>query len=101
MIAPERVTRQFGIPHLDVDGRNEVRAVYAGFGLAVAGGLVIAVLTPHWRAPAASAVSLALAGMAAGRVCSAVIDRRIGRFPGLYGCLEAAGALALGVAAIS
>ena len=95
LVAPGRVSRQFGIDHLDVDGRNEIRAVYGGFGLAVAGGLVFALREPQWRAPAASAVALALAGMAVGRAVSAIIDRRIGGLPALYGCMEAIGAAAL------
>ena len=33
---PVLVTAQFGIPSLTRDGRNEVRAVYGGFGLAMA-----------------------------------------------------------------
>ena len=41
---PELVTRQFGIDALDADGRNEVRAVYGGFGLAMSGILLAALV---------------------------------------------------------
>ena len=95
MAAPARVTRQFGISELDADGRNEVRAVYGGFGLAVAGALAVALAEPAWRVSAAAAVGVALGGMALGRLCSAMIDRRIGRFPMLYGAIEAGGSLSL------
>jgi hypothetical protein len=93
--APERVTRQFGIPNLDADGRNEVRAVYGGFGIAVAAALVAALFAPDWRVPAAAAVAVALGGMTLGRAYSAVIDKRIGHFPAIYGSIEAVTALVM------
>ena len=95
MFAPTRVTSQFGIPTLDADGRNEVRAVYGGFGLAVSAALVGSLFIPAWREPAAAAVAVALGGMALGRICSAVIDRQVGRFPMLYGAIEAGASLML------
>jgi Domain of unknown function (DUF4345) len=99
MWAPARVTGQFGISVLDMDGRNEVRAVYGGFGLAVAVALVATLFVPAWRAPAAVAVVVSLGGMAFGRVFSAVVDRHIGRFPMLYGTIEGVSALVLFLAA--
>ena len=93
--APERVTRQFGNPNLDIDGRNEVRAVYGGFGIAVAIALAGALLVVDWRVPAAAAVAIALGGMALGRAYSAIIDKHIGRFPAIYGLIEAAISLAM------
>jgi hypothetical protein len=94
MVAPERVTRQFGIDALNRDGRNEVRAVYGGFGLAMAAGFVAAQALPELRNGFCLAAALALGGMAGGRVVSAAIDRGIGRFPVLYGVLESIGAAA-------
>jgi Domain of unknown function (DUF4345) len=99
IVAPARVTGQFGIPVLDVDGRNEVRAVYGGFGLAVAVALASTLFVPEWRAPAAVAVAVALGGMAFGRVASALVDRHIGRFPLMYGTIEGVSALVLFLAA--
>ena len=93
--APERVTRQFGIPNLDIDGRNEVRAVYGGFGIAVAIALAGALFVGDWRVPAAAAVAVALGGMALGRAYSAIIDKQIGRFPAIYGSIEATTALVM------
>jgi len=98
---PVRVTEQFGIPELSADGRNEVRAVYGGFGLAVACGLTLSLFMPAWRAPACAAVAVALGGMALGRVGSALIDRHLGRFPAFYFCLEACAAVALTAAAFT
>lgn len=95
LAAPERVTGQFGMPSLTVDGRSEVRAVYGGFGLAVAAALGLALFTPTLRLPVSAAVAVALGGMAAGRLLSAIMDRRLGRIPMLYGAIEAAGSLML------
>lgn len=89
IIAPTLTTAQFGINELDRDGRNEVRAVYGGFGLAMASVLIAAVLMPGLRAGISLAV--ALGGMAAGRVLSAAVDRSIGRKPAFYLGLELAG----------
>jgi hypothetical protein len=99
LAAPERVTGQFDIPQLTANGRNEVRAVYGGFGLAMAGILGLAFVTPELRAGVCFALAAALAGMAAGRVLSALLDRRIGRWPGFYLGIECAGALLLVYAA--
>lgn len=93
--APERVTRQFGIAQLDRDGRNEVRAVYGGFGVVVTLALAAALVKPVWQMPVGSATALALGGMAAGRLISAAVDRGIGRIPMLYGGIEATAALLL------
>ncbi len=95
LIAPTNVTAQFGIPELNRDGRNEVRAVYGGFGLAVAGALVLAVLHPEWRAGVALTVALAVGGMAGGRLLSAAVDRGISRTPLFYLGLELVGLAAL------
>ena len=93
--APTRVTRQFDVPELSAAGRNEVRAVYGGFGLAVAGILVAALLLPGVRAGICLTVASALSGTAAGRLISAGIDGTIGRFPLTYLAIEAAGAALL------
>jgi hypothetical protein len=97
--APTRVTGQFDIPALSASGRNEVRAVYGGFGLAMAGMLVAALNAPGLRLGIVLAIAAALAGMAGGRLLSAVMDRRIGRFPLMYMGIEAVGATLLAYAA--
>lgn len=94
LVRPTVVTRQFGIPALTPEGRSEVRAVYGGFGLAVAAMLVVAITSPDLRAGIAITVAVALFGMAVGRVVSAVIDRSMSKVAALYLVIEVvAGAL--------
>ena len=100
LVSPLRVSRQFDIPTLTAAGRNEVRAVYGGFGLAMAAGLAAALAVPGLRAGVCLAVAAALAGMAGGRLVSAGIDRTLGRLPALYLMLEAVMAAALAYAAL-
>ena len=57
------------------DARNEVRAVYGGFGLAMAAVLVVAMRVPRLHDGIVACVALALAGMVVGRLVSAVIER--------------------------
>lgn len=75
------VTVQFGILKLTSAGRDEVRAVYGGFGLFMALALVVALRQSELRDGILFTVSVALGGMAAGRLVSAVIDRAIDRAP--------------------
>jgi len=96
---PVAVTAQFGIPQLDVDGRNEVRAVYGGFGLTISAALGLALFAPDMRAGIALTVALALAGMALGRLISMALDGRMGRYPALYLGIECVGAALLVYAA--
>lgn len=58
-----------------VMSRNEARAVYGGFGVAMAAALLVAIRMPDLRAGVLLAVGLALAGMAAGRLFSALVER--------------------------
>jgi len=87
---PGFVVGLFGAPAPTRDGRNEVRAVYGGFGLAVAAILVVALREPALRQGVLVCVAAALAGMAAGRVVSFAIDRGAGRMPLLFGAVELA-----------
>lgn len=76
---PAGVLERFGVAVETVDGRNEVRAVYGGFGLVVAGMLVYAALTTGRGALwIPSVIALSLLGMAAGRLISMAIDRSRG-----------------------
>jgi len=95
ILKPDRVTRQFGIAKLTLAGRNEVRAVYGGFGVAVALMLVVATRSSELRPGICFTSAAALAGMAAGRIVSAGMDRGIERFPLVYLIIEAAFAAAL------
>lgn len=85
---PTIVTRCFGLAQIPLDMGNEVRAVYGGFGLAVAGALLASSYYPLYRPGLILGVAAALLGMAAGRLIGLVIDRRLGRFPALFLCTE-------------
>ncbi|MEU1984846.1 DUF4345 domain-containing protein [Nocardia sp. NPDC019395] len=82
LAAPARLIRPFGITVTTATGRSEVRAVYGGFGLAVSGLLC-------WSAAASDdlhrgtvlAIATALAGMAAGRAISRLLDTPSAFYP--------------------
>mgnify|MGYP002785159379 CR=1 FL=1 len=92
IFAPTRVTEQFDIPSLSAAGRNEVRAVYGGFGLAICAMLITALAMPEMRGGVCLTVAAALGGMAGGRSLSAAMDRTLGGFPALYLGIETIGA---------
>jgi hypothetical protein len=96
LLSPASIGRYFDVQITSVDGRNEVRAVYGGFGVAVALALVIAARVDLLRPGIIACVSLALAGMAFGRLASALFARP-GRWPWIFCAIEAIGALMLGV----
>jgi hypothetical protein len=73
---PGRVMAIFGNTELTLAGRNEVRAVYGGFGLAAASVLVWGLLSPRLAPGIFFAMGLALWGMAAGRAISVLIDKK-------------------------
>lgn len=75
LLAPERFLRVFGSQVLDRDGRCEVRAVYGGFGIAIAALLAYVVVLDANRSGVVLSVAIALAGMALGRVFSGAVDR--------------------------
>jgi hypothetical protein len=73
LVLPERIPAMFGGTARTVDSRNEVRAVYGGFGIAVAGVLIAA--PEDMRAGVLLAVAVALFGMAGGRVVGFALER--------------------------
>jgi Domain of unknown function (DUF4345) len=76
------VLAQFGVEVGTADGRNEVRAVYGGFGLAVAALLAVAAIgDPSTGEGIVVAVAFALAGMAGGGLVSAAGERPSGLYP--------------------
>ena len=101
LAVPKAVLEQFGVPVDTPDGRAEVRAVYGGFGLAVAALLGVAAASGgDAREGILLAVGVALAGMAFGRLVSRAFERPSGFFPvWLYFWIEVVGAVALIVAA--
>lgn len=96
LFSPASIGRYFDVQITSIDGRNEIRAVYGGFGVAVALTLAIATRVDVLRPGIIACVSLALAGMAFGRLASALFERP-GRWPWIFCAVEATGALALGV----
>ena len=84
LVSPESITRIFGIPTLTNAGRNEVRAVYGGFGLAVAAMLVLALNDPTLRPGVLLAVAASVGGMAAGRLVAALVERPTGFYPSWF-----------------
>jgi Domain of unknown function (DUF4345) len=98
---PGEVLAQFGVSVETAEGRNEVRAVYGGFGLAVAALLAVAAIgDPSTAEGIVVAVAFALVGMAAGRLLSALRERPTGLYPvWIYFAIEVVSAAALLIAA--
>ena len=91
LVRPDLVTQQFDAPPLSPAGRNEVRAVYGGFGVAMAGLLLSTLMSPALRHGVAFTLAVALFGMAMGRIVSALVDRRLDRAPLFYLVVELVG----------
>lgn len=85
---PERILGPFGVSSLGTAGRNEVRAVYGGFGIGVALLLIATLWFDSLQAGVLIAVAVALFGMAMGRVVSAAIDRALGFYPLVFLVIE-------------
>ena len=101
LAAPASLIRPFGVTLSRPESRAEVRAVYGGFGLAMAGVLVYAALNPSAAQAILITVAVALAGMAVGRLISAVVDERTAFYPNwFYFLVEVVLAAALVVAAV-
>jgi hypothetical protein len=84
LVAPASLIRPFGVTLSRPESRAEVRAVYGGFGLAVAGVLVYAALNPSVGPAILITVAVALTGMAVGRLISAVVDERTAFYPNWF-----------------
>ena len=97
LVAPAAIIRPFGITLGEAVSRSEVRAVYGGFGLAIAGVLAYAAVHDgDLRKGIVITVGAALTGMAVGRIVSAVVDDRTAFYPNwFYGLVEAVAAAAL------
>ncbi len=79
---PTQLIALFGPLADRVDARSEVRAVYGGFGIAIAVVLGVAATdTSGIRLGVCVAVAAALIGMAFGRVVSAVVERPSAFYP--------------------
>jgi len=101
LAAPASLIRPFGISLSRPESRAEVRAVYGGFGLAIAGVLGYAALHPSASDAILITVAVALAGMAVGRLISAIVDERTAFYPNwFYFLVEVVLAAALVFAAV-
>jgi uncharacterized membrane protein YeaQ/YmgE (transglycosylase-associated protein family) len=68
--------------------RNEVRAVYGGFGVAIAGLLTASTFYSEVRQGVVLTVAIALFGMAAGRLLSFAIEHSEGHYPMVFLVVE-------------
>ncbi len=97
LASPAALIRPFGVTLASPVARSEVRAVYGGFGLAIAAVLGYAAFrTGDVQKGILITVGVALVGMALGRIVSAVVDARTPFYPNwFYGLVEvvAGGAL--------
>ena len=96
-VRPRTFVSPFGVTAESADARNEIQAVYGGFGLAVAATLVAASSYPQFRDGVVVTVAASLAGMAGGRAVAALRERP-GRWPVIFFFVEAAGAVFLATA---
>lgn len=101
LVAPAALVKPFAITLGDAQSRSEVRGVYGGFGLAIAGVLALAAIRPDfYRTGIMITVGVALGGMAFGRLVSAIVDSRTPFYPNwFYFGFEAVAAAALITAA--
>lgn len=95
---PRGLLRGFGIEVEGLDGMNEIRAVYGGFPLIMAFGLVLSLWRADLRVTAPLAVAFAMVGMAVGRVVSVAVDQGAGKLPVTFLIIELGIAAALGTA---
>jgi hypothetical protein len=72
---PQYLTRLTGVELTTIESRNEARAVYGGFGVAMAIALFIALVWSPLRSGICLTIGLALIGMAAGRGYSWYLER--------------------------
>lgn len=94
LIAPAKLISPFRITVDAPESRSEIRAVYGGFGVAMAVVLGMAAFdVAGIRSGAVIAVAAALAGMALGRLISRLIDSATAFYPiWCYFCVEAVAA---------
>jgi hypothetical protein len=89
LVRPRSVVVFVGLEPDTPDARNEVRAVYGGFGIAISVVLACAPYYPRITDGVLIAVAAALIGMALGRLVSFAIERP-GRWPVIFALMESA-----------
>ncbi len=88
MTRPRNLLQGFSIEAHEPESRNEIRAVYGGFPLAVAALLMFSLTRPDLSNGILIALATSSAGMAIGRIVLVLIDRKLGRDPAIYIALE-------------
>ncbi len=86
---PRTLVAMLGLTAETPDARNEVQAVYGGFGLAMALALIVPNWQPDWQGGVALTIGQGLASMTAGRLIAALRERP-GRWPVIFFIIEAA-----------
>ena len=82
LISPAALVAPFRLAAQSPESRSEIRAVYGGFGIAMAAVLGTAALDIGGiRTGAVTAVGLALIGMAGGRLVSRLFDTAVRFYP--------------------
>ena len=81
---PATLIRPFGIALPDSTARAEVRAVYGGFGVAIAGMLAWAATGTAAREGILITVVAALLGMAFGRLVAGIVDTPKAFYPNWF-----------------
>ena len=82
LVVPATLAAPFRMTVKSPEARSEVRAVYGGFGIAMAGVLGAAALDlGELRNGAVVTVGLALIGMAGGRLVSRLLDSSVRFYP--------------------
>jgi hypothetical protein len=96
LLRPQMLLAHFDLPAETRNARNEIRAVYGGLTLAMAGLLIFALVADSaFRPGILAALATVSLGMPAGRLISALVDGGIGRVPALFAALELLGAAAI------
>ena len=82
LLTPATLAAPFRLAAQSPESRSEIRAVYGGFGIAMAVVLGLAALdVGDLRTGAVTTVGLALIGMAAGRIVSRIVYSAVGFYP--------------------
>lgn len=81
LAAPAALARPFRIVVNAPESRSEIRAVYGGFGVAIAAVLTAAAFNAGIRTGIVITVAAALTGMALGRLISRLADRATAFYP--------------------
>ncbi len=88
LMRPAAVLALFNINVTTPAGRNEVRAVYGGYGIMMGGLLFYSLSEPELQAGIWFTIALALLGMALGRLFSFLIDRAMSTMTFLFFVVE-------------